>query len=113
MGFFLVASIMIASILFHIYKPVGEVWWWDVTSGRTFIQNLFLWLDTVIAIVLFIYVSIIFYKKGSFLIKGIALCLGVLGLSALFFHIIKDNYEYSHALWHFMAAVLISVAFIL
>ena len=97
--------IIIASTMHHVFKPIG---FWDFKRANGLQTKLFL-LDVILVIITVGYIINLFWEKGFPPTFWYSVTLGLIGL---FFYSAwtKRYYKYGHAIWHTVAASIITIA---
>ncbi len=98
----LVLFVSIFSILHHLKKPHGVDWWW---SKKTLIQYLLQATDTILGIIVYVYIVFGIFNLGLNA-KSISVLLFIL-ISTIFLFVSNKYYEAYHGIWHILASISI------
>jgi hypothetical protein len=98
----LLIGIIIFSTVYHLSKRPGMDWYWY--KGRTLIHTLFLYLDSLLALSIFVYVLIETLSKPFIFTTWLGISIFIIGFTSFIFPNKKD-YGLLHAIWHLCAGI--------
>ena len=106
----LLALVTLSSTAYHTFKKPGSEWWWN-TKGRSSVQTALLVIEVTLSTILGIWSVVLFLQKPQIEFFAGALLLFIPSF-ILYLSTNDKKYIGYHSVWHFVVALVISLALI-